>query len=181
MGVCVVNGSDLQTTKQLHVTRLQLQKRETLNAFFTARTDRLPCTRAVMYMQLSNHNLTIQANYDEWYSRSIVFNVYKAKGHTESLLQALFGKTVHTLHIFTSVKLQEPHTKISSVRLCIVHRTVCWSLQIHTYWTLFLIRYSTALITSVLQVHRELPMRKVECYEWTNWLSNMQTHIWECL
>ena len=54
MGICnggVVNGSDLQTTKRLHVTRLQLQKRETLNAFFTARTDRLPCMRAVMHMR----------------------------------------------------------------------------------------------------------------------------------
>ena len=50
-------------------------KRETLNALFTARTDRLPCTSGYGYRrELLNQNLTIQATEsEEPYSRLTVF------------------------------------------------------------------------------------------------------------
>ena len=85
-------------------------KRETLNAFFTLRTDWL---QMVTHERL-NQNLTTQAT--ESYkrcSRSTVFNILK--GQTEcyfaSLVQFLNSPlssiTVHTSQLFVSVKLQQ--------------------------------------------------------------------------
>ena len=116
-------------------------KRERLNALFTARTDRLPCTIGYAYVvklcKLLNQKLTIQATENsERYSRSTIFNVLE--GQMERSVASivcflrnspLSSKPVHTSRLFASVKLQQPTiVKNGSVRPCIVHRTVCWQL-----------------------------------------------------
>ena len=127
-------------------------KRETLNAFFTVRTDRLLCTSeyayAVLLCKLSNQNLTIQATEsDKWYSRSTVFNVFE--GQTERfvanfvwlLSNSPLSSKLYMPHDFRLCKITTVNDiQNGSIRPCIVHGTgtlVTRYLRIHIYWTHF--------------------------------------------
>ena len=117
-------------------------KRETLNAFFTVRTDRLLCTSeyayAVLLCKLPNQNLTIQATEsDKWYSRSTVFNVFE--GQTERfvanfvwlLSNSPLSSKLYMPHDFRLCKITTVNDiQNGSIRLCIVHGTARWKLGI---------------------------------------------------
>ena len=161
-------------------------KRETLNAFFTARTDRLLCMSSYAYTIklciLLNQNLITQATESgKWYSRSTVFNDI-LEGQMEHFVarvvwllsnNPLSSKLCTHFMTFTSVKLQQPTILLRQALYCPWYSTlVTRSLRIHRYWTLLLVKKkkkkmldSTNRVSSK-SIESRLCTCAVECYEY---------------